>query len=55
MPLRDADRFVEAIGDNANKVVYADTGHVAMLERPGRFNADLEKFLLEGDTDGRTQ
>jgi len=26
-----------------------------MLERPGRFNADVEKFLVEGDTDGRTQ
>jgi pimeloyl-ACP methyl ester carboxylesterase len=55
VPLRDADRFVEAIGDNANKVVYSDTGHVAMLERPERFNADVEKFLHEGDTDGRTQ
>jgi pimeloyl-ACP methyl ester carboxylesterase len=55
VPLRDADRFVEAIGDNANKVVYSDTGHVAMLERPARFNADVEKFLVEGDTDGRTQ
>jgi len=55
VPVRDADRFLEAIGDNASKVVYADTGHVAMLERPGRFNADVEKFLVEGDTDGRTQ
>ena len=55
VPLRDADRFVEAIGENANKVVYEHTGHVAMLERPARFNADLEKFLLEGDTDGRSQ
>ena len=55
VPLRDADRFVEAIGDNANKVVYADTGHVAMLERPDRFNADVEKFLADGDSDGRTQ
>ncbi|MFL5843447.1 MAG: alpha/beta fold hydrolase [Solirubrobacteraceae bacterium] len=55
VPLRDADRFLEAIGDNASKVVYEDTGHVAMLERPGRFNADVEKFLVEGDTDGRTQ
>jgi pimeloyl-ACP methyl ester carboxylesterase len=55
VPLRDADRFVEAIGDNASKVVYSDTGHVAMLERPARFNADVEKFLREGDSDGRTQ
>jgi pimeloyl-ACP methyl ester carboxylesterase len=55
VPLRDADRFLEAIGDNASKVVYEDTGHVAMLERPARFNADVEKFLREGDTDGVTQ
>jgi pimeloyl-ACP methyl ester carboxylesterase len=55
VPLRDADRFVDAIGNNASKLVYADTGHVAMLERPARFNADLEQFLVEGDDDGRTQ
>lgn len=55
VPLRDADRFVQAIGDNASKVVYEDTGHVAMLERPERFNADVERFLLEGDPDGRPQ
>lgn len=55
VPLRDADRFLEAIGDNASKVVYEDTGHVAMLERPARFNADVERFLRDGDTDGRPQ
>jgi pimeloyl-ACP methyl ester carboxylesterase len=47
VPLRDADRFVEAIGTNARKLVYADTGHVSMLERPARFNADVEAFLAE--------
>jgi pimeloyl-ACP methyl ester carboxylesterase len=47
VPLRDADRFVEAIGANARKVVYGDTGHVAMLERPARFNADIAAFLGE--------
>jgi pimeloyl-ACP methyl ester carboxylesterase len=47
VPLRDADRFVEAIGPNARKLVYADTGHVAMMERPARFNADVEAFLAE--------
>ncbi len=47
VPVRDADRFVEAIGDNSRKLVYADTGHVAMLERPGRFNADVEAFFAE--------
>lgn len=55
VPLRDADRFLEAIGDNASKVVYEDTGHVAMLERPARFNADVERFLREGDSDGVVQ
>jgi len=55
VPLRDADRFVEAIGANARKLVYADTGHMAMLERPARFNADVESFLAEDDPTGETQ
>jgi 4,5:9,10-diseco-3-hydroxy-5,9,17-trioxoandrosta-1(10),2-diene-4-oate hydrolase len=44
VPLKDADVFEELIPD-ARKIVYEDTGHVAMLERPARFNADLETFL----------
>ncbi len=44
VPLRDADVFARLIPD-ARKLVYADTGHVSMLERPGRFNADLQAFL----------
>ncbi|HEX3316694.1 MAG TPA: alpha/beta fold hydrolase [Solirubrobacteraceae bacterium] len=44
VPLRDADVFEELIPD-ARKVVYADTGHVPMLERPSRFNRDVEAFL----------
>jgi pimeloyl-ACP methyl ester carboxylesterase len=44
VPTRDADVFEELI-PNARKVVYEDTGHVPMLERPARFNADLEAFL----------
>jgi pimeloyl-ACP methyl ester carboxylesterase len=55
VPLRDADRFVEAIGPNARKLVYADTGHVAMLERPARFNADVDAFLAEDDPAGHPQ
>jgi pimeloyl-ACP methyl ester carboxylesterase len=47
VPVRDADRFVETIGPNARKLVYKDTGHVAMLERPARFNADVETFLTK--------
>jgi 4,5:9,10-diseco-3-hydroxy-5,9,17-trioxoandrosta-1(10),2-diene-4-oate hydrolase len=44
VPLRDANVFEELIPD-ARKLVYADTGHVPMLERPGRFNRDVEAFL----------
>jgi pimeloyl-ACP methyl ester carboxylesterase len=46
VPLRDADVFAELIPD-ARKVVYADTGHVAMLERPAAFNALVKDFLAE--------
>jgi pimeloyl-ACP methyl ester carboxylesterase len=46
VPRRDADVFEELI-PNARKIVYHDTGHVPMLERPARFNADLESFLSE--------
>lgn len=47
VPLRDADVFVRRIGANARKLVYEDTGHVAMLERPARFNADVAAFLAQ--------
>ena len=47
VPVADADEF-ERLIDDARKVVYRDTGHVPMLERPGRFNADLRAFLEEG-------
>jgi pimeloyl-ACP methyl ester carboxylesterase len=43
---RDADLFAELI-PGARKVVYEDTGHMAMLERPAEFNALLEQFLGE--------
>jgi pimeloyl-ACP methyl ester carboxylesterase len=43
---RDADRFAELI-PGSRKVVFEDTGHVAMLERPAAFNALLEEFLEE--------
>jgi pimeloyl-ACP methyl ester carboxylesterase len=46
VPLRDASEF-ERLIPNARKVIFEDTGHVAMLERPARFNAELEKFLAE--------
>jgi pimeloyl-ACP methyl ester carboxylesterase len=44
VPVDDADAFEELIPD-ARKIVYEDTGHVAMLERPERFNRDVEEFL----------
>ncbi len=44
--MRDADLFAELI-PNSRKVVFGDTGHVAMLERPAAFNALLDEFLGE--------
>jgi pimeloyl-ACP methyl ester carboxylesterase len=44
--VRDADVFAELI-PNARKVVFSDTGHVSMLERPDEFNALLADFLAE--------
>ena len=46
IPVRDADLFAELI-PNSRKVVFGDTGHVAMLERPESFNALLAEFLAE--------
>jgi pimeloyl-ACP methyl ester carboxylesterase len=46
VPLGDADVFVELI-PNARKVVFQDTGHMSMLERPAAFNALLAEFLAE--------
>jgi pimeloyl-ACP methyl ester carboxylesterase len=46
VPIKDAHEF-ERLIPGAKKLVYADTGHVPMLERPARFNADLEAFLRD--------
>jgi pimeloyl-ACP methyl ester carboxylesterase len=46
VPVRDADEFERLIPD-ARKVVFEDTGHCAMLERPETFNARLADFLSE--------
>jgi pimeloyl-ACP methyl ester carboxylesterase len=59
IPVRDADQFVGMI-DGARKVIFEDTGHVPMFERPKAFNDCLEAFLhhevaegeLEGELDG---
>ena len=44
--VRDASVFTELI-PNSRAVIYKDTGHMAMLERPGAFNALLSEFLDE--------
>jgi pimeloyl-ACP methyl ester carboxylesterase len=46
VPVRDADEFARLI-PNARKVVWPQTGHVAMLERPAAFNGLLAAFLAE--------
>jgi pimeloyl-ACP methyl ester carboxylesterase len=46
VPARDADEFARLI-PNARKVIWPETGHVAMLERPAAFNALLAAFLAE--------
>jgi pimeloyl-ACP methyl ester carboxylesterase len=46
VPARDADEFARLI-PNSRKVVWAQTGHVAMLERPEAFNALVQAFLAE--------
>jgi 4,5:9,10-diseco-3-hydroxy-5,9,17-trioxoandrosta-1(10),2-diene-4-oate hydrolase len=44
--VRDADVFAELI-PNSRKVVFGDTGHMSMLERPEEFNRLLADFLAE--------
>jgi 4,5:9,10-diseco-3-hydroxy-5,9,17-trioxoandrosta-1(10),2-diene-4-oate hydrolase len=46
VPVRDADEFARLI-PNARKVVWPQTGHMAMLERPEAFNRLLAAFLAE--------
>ena len=46
VPLKDASVFEELI-DDSRKVIYKDTGHLTMLERPARFNDDVIAFLRE--------
>jgi pimeloyl-ACP methyl ester carboxylesterase len=42
--VRDAERFAKGI-KGSRRVIYADTGHMAMLERPRQFNRLLREFL----------
>jgi pimeloyl-ACP methyl ester carboxylesterase len=43
---KDADLY-ERLIPNSRKVIFRDTGHMAMIERPMAFNALLEEFLDE--------
>ena len=38
------------IGPNARRVVFSDTGHVPMIERPSRFHELLSEFLAGDPT-----
>ena len=44
VPLKDAAIFEKLIPDS-RKIIYKDTGHVSMMERPARFNDDVRAFL----------
>jgi pimeloyl-ACP methyl ester carboxylesterase len=46
IPVADASVFEELIPDS-RKVIFEDTGHVAMLERPASFNELLGEFIAE--------
>ncbi len=46
VPVKDAALFERLISDS-RAVIYKDTGHLTMLERPARFNADVHAFLQE--------
>jgi pimeloyl-ACP methyl ester carboxylesterase len=46
VPVSDADEFARLI-PNSRKVVWPETGHLAMLERPEAFNCLLAAFLAE--------
>jgi pimeloyl-ACP methyl ester carboxylesterase len=45
VPVEDAEMFEHLIGDNARSVIFEDTGHLPMLERPTRFNELLAGFI----------
>jgi pimeloyl-ACP methyl ester carboxylesterase len=47
IPVEDAYEFQRLIGPNARLEIFDDTGHLAMLERPSRFNGLLSDFIAE--------
>jgi pimeloyl-ACP methyl ester carboxylesterase len=57
VPVGDAERYERLIGPNARSVIFEDTGHVPMIERPNRFNELLARFIAaspapEADIEG---
>jgi pimeloyl-ACP methyl ester carboxylesterase len=57
VPVADAEAYEHLIGDNAHSVIFEDTGHLPMLERPSRFNELLRAFMAgqrdpEADVEG---
>jgi pimeloyl-ACP methyl ester carboxylesterase len=49
IPVADAYEYERLIGANAHAVVFDDTGHLPMLERPSRFNRLLAEFIAGND------
>jgi pimeloyl-ACP methyl ester carboxylesterase len=47
VPVEDATEY-ERLIPGARKIIFEETGHVPMLERPARFNSLLEEFLANG-------
>jgi pimeloyl-ACP methyl ester carboxylesterase len=47
VPVEDAYEY-ERLIPGSRKVIFEDTGHVPMVERPARFNKLLEEFLADG-------
>jgi pimeloyl-ACP methyl ester carboxylesterase len=45
VPVSDAETYEHLIGENAHSVIFDDTGHLPMLERPTRFNSLLRSFV----------
>ena len=58
LPVEDADEFVSMI-PGARRILFKDTGHVPMAERPATFNGTLEEFLHyevdEGEVEGEDE
>jgi pimeloyl-ACP methyl ester carboxylesterase len=48
VPRGDAREYEQLIGANARRVMFDDTGHVPMIERPNAFNALVAEFVAEG-------